>query len=47
MDHPFSEVLCTICARPVDLTVDLHADENGRAVHEACYVTRLLVRQWQ
>ena len=36
--HPFPEVPCTICSQPINLSVDLFADENGRAVHEACYV---------
>jgi len=36
--HPFLEIPCTICAKPVDLTVDLYADENGKSVHEHCYV---------
>ncbi len=36
--HPFQEMACTICARPVDLQTDLCADENGKAVHEDCYV---------
>jgi hypothetical protein len=45
--HPFPEIPCTICAKLVDLTVDLHADENGMAVHEACYVTRILVTRWR
>jgi hypothetical protein len=43
--HPFPEIPCTICAKPIDLTVDLHADENGKAVHETCYVTRMLAKQ--
>jgi hypothetical protein len=34
----FPEISCTICSKPVDLTVDLYADENGKAVHEDCYV---------
>ncbi len=33
--HPCSVLHCVICAEPVDLTVDLSADENGKAVHEA------------
>jgi hypothetical protein len=45
--HPFPEIPCTICAKPIGLTVVLHADENGKAVHEDCYVTRMLVTQWQ
>jgi hypothetical protein len=36
--HPFREIPCTICAEPVDLTVELCADEHGKAVHEDCYV---------
>ena len=39
--HPFQEIPCTICAKPVDLTVDLSADENGKAVHEDCYVKHI------
>jgi hypothetical protein len=39
--HPFSEIPCKICAKPVDLAVDLFADENGKAVHEDCYVKRI------
>jgi hypothetical protein len=39
--HPFPETPCSICAKPVDLTVDLYADEHGQAVHEHCYVKRV------
>jgi hypothetical protein len=39
--HPFSEVPCIICSKPLDLTVDLSADEDGKAVHQACYVERI------
>ena len=45
--HPFPEIPCTVCRKPVDLTVDLYADENGQAIHEHCYVTRMLVTRWQ
>ncbi len=45
--HPFSEIPCTICKKPVDLMVDLYANENGEAVHEQCYVTRMLATRWQ
>ena len=46
--HPFPEIPCIICAKPVDLTVDLSADESGRAVHTDCYVQHLTtVRQWR
>jgi hypothetical protein len=39
--HPVPEIPCTICAKPVDLRVDLSADENGKTVHENCYVQRI------
>jgi hypothetical protein len=39
--HPLPEIPCTICTKPLDLTVDLYADENGKAVHENCYVQRI------
>jgi hypothetical protein len=39
--HPFPEIPCTICAKPVDLQTDLAADENGKAVHEHCYLKRI------
>jgi hypothetical protein len=39
--HPFSVLHCPICAEPVDLS----ADENGKAVHEECYVKRI-TRSW-
>jgi hypothetical protein len=32
---------CVLCADPVDLSIDLCADENGEPVHEICYVNRL------
>jgi len=36
------EISCIICSEPMDISVDLSADENGKAVHEECYVSRLL-----
>jgi hypothetical protein len=39
---PYPEISCTICSEPVDLRVDLYADENGGAVHKKCYVDRLI-----
>jgi hypothetical protein len=39
--HPSTEIPCTICSKPVDLTVDLYADENGKAVHSDCYVQHI------
>jgi hypothetical protein len=39
--HPFIVLHCAICSEPVDLTVDVSADENGKGVHEDCYVRRV------
>ncbi|MGA2391511.1 MAG: hypothetical protein ABSF97_21320 [Candidatus Sulfotelmatobacter sp.] len=36
---------CKICCKPVDLTVDLYADENGKIVHEVCYMQRITLAQ--
>jgi hypothetical protein len=38
---PFPEISCVLCNSPVDLRVDLCADENGKSVHEECYVKRI------
>ena len=41
--RPFPAISCALCSsKPVDLLIDLTADENGRAVHEECYVKRLM-----
>jgi hypothetical protein len=37
----FPEISCALCSNTVDLLIDLSADENGKAVHEECYVRRL------
>ena len=39
--HPFSDIPCKLCSKPVDLSADLSADENGKAVHEECYVKHI------
>jgi hypothetical protein len=39
--RPVPEIPCALCRKPVDLLIDLSADENGKAVHEECYVKRL------
>jgi hypothetical protein len=36
-----SQKHCILCSSPVDLISDLSADENGKAVHEECYVKRI------
>jgi hypothetical protein len=38
---PFPEIPCVICSKPVNLSADLSADENGKAVHTECYVKRI------
>jgi hypothetical protein len=39
------ELPCPICSRSVDLSVDLSADENSKAVHTECYVNRVATLQ--
>jgi hypothetical protein len=39
--HPVREIACAICARSVDMQTNFIADENGKAVHEQCYVQRI------
>ncbi len=39
--RPFPEISCAICSLPMDLRIDLCADENGKAIHEDCYCKRL------
>jgi hypothetical protein len=36
------EISCAICSTPVNLRTDLCADENGKAVHEDCYVKHVV-----
>jgi hypothetical protein len=36
---------CPFCNQPVDLTRDKYADENGKVMHESCYVRRLMSSQ--
>ena len=37
----FPEIPCAVCSKPVNLKLDLSADENGKAVHTECYVKRI------
>jgi hypothetical protein len=39
--HPFPETFCAICNKAVNLSVDLNANENGKAVHEECYLMHI------
>jgi len=43
--RPFPEIPCVMCSKPVDLSADLSADENGKAVHTECYVKRIATPQ--
>jgi hypothetical protein len=45
--HPVPEISCIICSEPLDLRIDLSADENGKAVHSQCYVNRLVLKSSQ
>jgi hypothetical protein len=44
MPEPITSPLCFICHTPVELEIS-KTDENGRAVHERCYLLRLRQRQ--
>jgi len=37
----FPEISCIICSEPLDLSLDLSADEYGKAVHTECYVKHI------
>jgi hypothetical protein len=39
--RPISEITCTMFVKPVKLQIDLTADENGKAVHEDCYIKQI------
>jgi hypothetical protein len=43
--HHFPEIPCALCSKTLDLQTDLCADENGKAVHEECYVKRITTPQ--
>jgi hypothetical protein len=45
--RPFPEIPCVICSKPVNLQTDLCADENGKAVHDSCYIRRITRAQVQ
>jgi hypothetical protein len=32
---------CMLCSKPVDLQKEFQTDENGRVVHEDCYVNNV------
>jgi hypothetical protein len=33
---------CPLCNKPINLERDRYADENGKIMHENCYVQRLV-----
>lgn len=37
-------IRCRICNKPVGLTFDTTVDEDGKAVHELCYVRESLIK---
>jgi hypothetical protein len=38
-------ISCMLCSKPVNLQTDFQADENGKAVHEDCYVKHIGPKQ--
>ncbi|HTC46443.1 MAG TPA: hypothetical protein VK722_03945 [Candidatus Aquilonibacter sp.] len=38
-----SNITCPICEQPINVAEDYFADEHGKAVHESCYLQRLVV----
>jgi hypothetical protein len=44
-DEPGSPTLCRICKQLVDLSLGSAVDEDGKAVHESCYVKEILARK--
>ena len=45
-DQPFINIpMCALCDKPIALET-AKADENGKPVHEDCYIKRLLSDQY-
>jgi hypothetical protein len=42
--HSFPAVFCVLCNEAVNLRIDVYADENGKPIHEDCYVRRITNR---
>jgi len=40
-----NEYTCQICSQPVDLSQDRCTDEDGKIVHEACYLKLITMPQ--
>lgn len=43
-EAPDFRMTCHICNRPLKLAVDTATDEEGKAVHESCYINLALKR---
>jgi hypothetical protein len=41
-EAPDFQMTCHICDRPLKLAIDTAADEEGKAVHDSCYVKLVL-----
>jgi hypothetical protein len=41
-EAPDFQMTCQICNRPLKLGIDTAANEEGKAVHEACYIKLVL-----
>ena len=37
-----AEILCNICNKPVDLTLDKFSDEENKPVHQICYEQKII-----
>jgi hypothetical protein len=42
-DASQSSLVCTVCTRPISLETS-NTDENGKAVHEECYVGKTIAQ---
>jgi hypothetical protein len=41
------EFHCVLCNKPVDLMTDTVADEMGQAVHQQCYVSKIICKDFE
>jgi hypothetical protein len=41
-EEPDFQMTCHICNRPLRLAIDAAADEEGKAVHDSCYIKLVL-----
>jgi hypothetical protein len=41
VDNGDFQVTCRICNKPLKLGIDTAADEDGKALHETCYVKQI------